>query len=123
LTKKRYGVYLQSTCYSRYRRHRAIYRASLTSHLSTLPQFKPSSRCLPRYEVFQACHQPGETYSSWISTRLAEWAALSTRTDELVYERRSGWRFPVLATQAHHSAFYCYLHDWLATKNKPKDHL
>lgn len=32
---------------------------------------------MTRYEVFQACHQPDETYSSWLTTRLSEWASLS----------------------------------------------
>ena len=76
---------------------------------------------MTRYEVFQACHQPDETYSSWLTTRLAEWASLSGRADELARERRSGWRFPVLVSPAHHAAFDRYLQDWLSSKNKPKD--
>jgi hypothetical protein len=76
---------------------------------------------MTRYEVYQAHHAPDETYSSWLSTRLAEWASLSCRADELARERRSGWHFPVLVSPAHHAAFDQYLEDWLATKNKPKD--
>jgi hypothetical protein len=41
---------------------------------------------MTRYEVFQACHRPDETYSSWLSTRLCEWASLSGRADELARE-------------------------------------
>jgi hypothetical protein len=78
---------------------------------------------MTRNEVFQASHQPDETYSSWLSTRLAEWASLSGRADELARERRSGWRFPVLVSPAHHAAFDHYLHDWLAAKNEPKNRL
>lgn len=66
---------------------------------------------MTRYEVFRACHQPDETYSSWLSTRLAEWASLSGRADELARERCSGCRFPVLVTEAHHAAFDHYLED------------
>jgi hypothetical protein len=76
---------------------------------------------MTRYEVFQAHHEPDETYSSWLSTRLAEWASLSGRADELARERRSGWRFPVLVSPAHHAAFDRFLHNWLATTNELKD--
>ena len=76
---------------------------------------------MTRYEVFQTCHQPDETYSSWLSTRLAEWASLSGRADELARERRSGWCFPVLISEAHHAAFDHYLQACLSAKNEPKD--
>jgi hypothetical protein len=76
---------------------------------------------MTRYEVFQAHHEPDETYSSWLSTRLAEWASLSDRADELARERRSGWRFPVLVSPAHHAAFVRFLHNRLATTNELKD--
>jgi hypothetical protein len=75
---------------------------------------------MTRYEVFQACHDPDELYSSWLSTRLAEWASLSGRADELARERRSGWHFPVLVSPVHHAAFDRYLQAWLAAKNEPK---
>lgn len=78
---------------------------------------------MTRYEVFQACHQPDETYSAWLTARLTEWAALNGRADELAHERHSGWRFPILVSQAHHDAFDRYLQEWLAAKNKPKDRL
>lgn len=78
---------------------------------------------MTRYEVFQAAHQPDETYSSWLSARLAEWASLSRRTDELTNERRAGWRFPILVSAAHHAAFDRYLEDWLAATNEPKEPL
>lgn len=74
---------------------------------------------MTRYEVFLSHHEPDESYSSWLSAHLAEWASLSGRADELARERRSGWRFPVLVTEAHHAAFDRYLQDWLSTK--PKD--
>lgn len=77
---------------------------------------------MTRYEVYEARHDPDETYSSWLSIRLAEWASLSGRADELARERRSGWRFPVLVTEAHHAAFDCYLKAWLSSKTEPKDH-
>jgi hypothetical protein len=38
---------------------------------------------MTRYEVFQACHQPEETYSAWLNASPPEWASLSSRTDEL----------------------------------------
>ena len=72
------------------------------------------------YEVFQAHHGPDESYSAWLSTRLAEWASLSGRAAELSRERRQGWRFPVLVTSAHHDAFDRYLQDWLSSKNEPE---
>jgi hypothetical protein len=75
---------------------------------------------MTRYEAFQASHQPDETYSSWLTARLAEWASLTGRADELTREHHSGWRFPVLVSQAHHAAFDSYLHDWLA-KNELKN--
>jgi hypothetical protein len=81
----------------------------------------PKDLTMTRYEVFKACHQPDETYSSWLSTRLAEWASLSVRADELALERRSGWRFPVLISPSHHSAFDRYLQTWLAAKHEPED--
>lgn len=77
---------------------------------------------MTRYEAFQAHHEPDETYSSWLSSRLAEWASLSGRADELARERRLGWRFPVLVTEAHHAAFDLYLQTWLVAMNEPKDH-
>ena len=70
---------------------------------------------ITRYEVFQACHQPDETYSSWLSARLVEWASLSGRADEPARERRSGWCFPVLVSEANHAAFDRYLQDWLSS--------
>jgi len=76
---------------------------------------------MTRYEVYQAHHAPDETYSSWLTARLSEWASLSGRADELARERRSGWHFPVLVSQAHHAAFDRYLQDWLSAKNEPKD--
>jgi len=75
---------------------------------------------MTRYQVFQACHEPDELYSSWLSARLAEWASLSGRAAELARERRYGWRFSVLVSHAHHAAFDRYLHDWLASKSTPK---
>ena len=86
-----------------------------SSHLSS------EGLTMTRYEVFQACHEPDELYSAWLSARLAEWASLSGRTDELKSERRSGWHFPVLVTEAHHAAFDRYLQDWLPSMAKPKD--
>lgn len=78
---------------------------------------------MTRFQVFIAHHEPDETYSSWLSSRLAEWASISGRADELARERRSGWHFPVLVTEAHHAAFDRYLQTWLASKNEPKDRL
>jgi hypothetical protein len=78
---------------------------------------------MTRYDVFQAAHQPDEIYTSWLSARLAEWASLSGRADELAHERRAGWRFPVLVSTAHHAAFDRYLEDWLAAKHEPKEPL
>ena len=78
---------------------------------------------MTRYEVYQAHHEPDETYSSWLSTRISEWASVSGRADELARECRSGWRFPILVSQAHHAAFDRYLQDWLAAKSEPKGHL
>ena len=75
---------------------------------------------MTRYQVFQACHESDELYSAWLKARLAEWASLSGRADELAREYRQGWRFPVLATTAHHTAFDCYLQAWLAAKSTPK---
>jgi hypothetical protein len=77
---------------------------------------------MTRYEVFQARHEPDETYSPWLSARLSEWASLCGRADELAREHRSGWRFPVLVSQAHHAGFDRYLEDWLSSKSEPKDH-
>ena len=76
---------------------------------------------MTRYEVFQASHEPDELFSAWLSARLAEWASLSGRADEQRSERRSGWRFPILVTEAHHTAFDRYLQTWLFSRNKPKD--
>jgi hypothetical protein len=78
---------------------------------------------MTRYEVFQAHHEPDETYSSWLSFRIAEWASLSGRADELARERRFGWRFPVLVTEAHHAGFDLNLQTWLAAKHEPKEPL
>lgn len=76
---------------------------------------------MTRYEVFQACHQPDETYAAWLSARLDEWAALSGRADELAREHHSGWHFPVLVSEAQHAAFDRYLQDWLGAKHEPKE--
>lgn len=76
---------------------------------------------MTRYEIFQAHHAPDEPYSAWLSARLAEWSSLSGRAAELALEHRSGWRFPVLVTPAHHVAFDRFLQDWLTSQ--PKDHL
>ena len=76
---------------------------------------------MTRYEVFLAHHEPDETYSFWLSVRLGEWASISGRADELACERRDGWRFPLLVSQAHHAAFDRYLQDWLFSKTEPKD--
>jgi hypothetical protein len=35
-------------------------------------------------------------------------------------ERRSGWRFPALVTDAHHAAFDRYLQDWFSSKINTK---
>lgn len=77
---------------------------------------------MTRYEVFLSHHEPDESYSAWLSTRLAEWASVSGRADELAHERRSGWHFPVLVSPSHHAAFDRYLQNWLSTI-EPKDHL
>lgn len=62
-----------------------------------------------------------ETFSTWLSSRLAEQASLSGRADELASERRQGWYSPVLITPFHQSAFDHYLEGWLAIRNQPKD--
>ena len=76
---------------------------------------------MSRYAVYLACHSGDEPFSTWLSTRIAEWASLSGRAKELTLERRQGWRFPILVTQAHHAAFDRYLEDWLATRSQPQD--
>jgi hypothetical protein len=76
---------------------------------------------MTRCEVFQACHQPEETYSAWLTASPLEWAFLSGCTDKLARGRCSGWRFPILVSQAHHAAFDRFLHNWLATTNELKD--
>jgi len=76
---------------------------------------------MTRYEVFQACHDPDELYSAWLSARLAEWASLNGRAEELKSEHRSGWHFPFLVTKAHHAGFNHYLQDYLSSMAKPKD--
>lgn len=72
---------------------------------------------MSRYPIYLACHSGDEPFS----TRLAEWASLSGRSVELTRERRRGWYFPILVTQAHHAAFDRYLEDWLATRNQSQD--
>jgi hypothetical protein len=76
---------------------------------------------MTRYGTFQASHQPDETYSSWLSVRLSEWASLCGRADELNREHSDGWRFPTLVSQDHHAAFDRYLKNWLFSNTNPKD--